>query len=425
MKILIVEDDLISRKLLEKTIRGWGNEVMTAENGQEAWDIFQKESIKFIIADWMMPVMDGLALCKKIRALDNTGYIYFILLTSKDKKDDVVQGLDAGADDYVSKPYDFEELKVRIRVGERILKLEKELTQNNKTLSRVNEQLEHAIVERKKTEEEKERMRGQWAQAQKMEAIGTLAGGIAHDFNNILGAILGFANMAKEEVPAESQVHDDLDHILKAGHRAKDLVQQLLAFSHQTSVNLMPINIQPLVKNLLNMLRASLPTTIDIKEDISSHKGCILADSTMIHQIVMDLCTNAFYAMRKTGGVLSVKLKAISSDSLLPLVKSQGIIPGEYVKLTIGDTGTGIGPDIIDKIFDPYFTTKEIGKGTGMSLSIAHGIIKSYGGAITVDSTLGQGTTFHVYLPVIQEEVKELEESKEAPRGKGRDTIGQ
>ena len=275
------------------------------------------------------------------------------------------------------------------------------------------------LVERKWAEDEKEKLQAQLIQAQKMEAIGVLAGGIAHDFNNILTVILGFSEIARADAAPGSRLVQDLDRVLIAAHRASDLVKQILAFSRQSTVARIPIKIQPLVKESLKMLRASIPSTISIKEDIHPQCGAILADPTQVHQVVMNLCSNAFQAMERSGGVLSVALNPVVID-LPTLADGRPIKPGGYVELTVSDTGIGIGPDIIAQIFDPFFTTKEIGKGTGLGLSITHGIIESYGGAITVESTVGQGTTFHVYFPVVQEETKECEESLEAPRGKER-----
>lgn len=275
------------------------------------------------------------------------------------------------------------------------------------------------ITERIRAEEEKSALESRLRQSQKMEAIGVLAGGIAHDFNNILAVILGYTEMAKEDAPSGSRFARDLDNVLTSTHRAKELVKQILSFSRQSSLDRMPIKIQPLIKESLKMLRASIPTTITIEENIHPQSGTILADPTQVHQVVMNLCTNAFHAMENTGGVLSVGVNMTALDSAT-LFDGQQISPGEYVELTVSDTGIGIGQDIIDKIFDPYFTTKGVGKGTGMGLSISYGIVKSYGGTITVESTVGQGTTFHVYIPVIQEEVRGAEELQDAPRGKER-----
>lgn len=276
------------------------------------------------------------------------------------------------------------------------------------------------ITERKKAEREKENLENLLSQAQKMEAIGTLAGGIAHDFNNILGIILGYTDMAKEDAPPGTRFEKDLEKVLIAANRAKDLVKQILAFSRQTTVERIPIKIQPLIKEGLKMLRSSIPTTIRITEDFDPKSGAILADPTQVHQVLMNLCTNAYHAMEENGGVLSVTMKTtfIGSDEkeLIFLIS-----PGEYIELTVSDTGRGIGPDIIGKIFDPYFTTKETGKGTGLGLAIIQGIMSDYGGAITVESELGKGSTFHVYFPVVENEtLPEIKKPEDIPGGKER-----
>ena len=219
--------------------------------------------------------------------------------------------------------------------------------------------------------------------------------------------------MIKDDVPHGSQLAEDIDKVLVAANRAKDLVKQILGFSRQSAVDRTPIRIQPLIKESLKMLRASLPATISISEDIDPCCGVILADPTQIHQIVMNLCSNAFQAMEDTGGVLSVTLHSVSIG---PSGKGE-IQPGDYVELMVGDTGGGIGSDIIGNIFDPFFTTKEVGKGTGMGLSITHGIMRSYGGTITVESTLGRGSAFRTYFPVTQEEPKEPEAIGAARQG--------
>jgi PAS domain S-box-containing protein len=272
-------------------------------------------------------------------------------------------------------------------------------------------------TERKQQEEARARLQAQLNQAQKMEAIGVLAGGIAHDFNNILAAILGYAEMAKEEAPQDSQLASYLDKVLISGVRAKDLVQHILAFSRQSTTDRIPIKIQPLIKESLKMLRATIPTTISISESIDSQCGVVLAEPTQVHQIIMNLCSNAFHAMEETGGLLVVELNTVIIKAPRQLAHLE---PGEYAELVVSDTGRGIGPDIINNIFNPYFTTKEVGKGTGMGLSIAHGIIKSYGGTITVESTPGRGSTFQVYFPVIQAEVKQPEAIEQALPGKER-----
>lgn len=260
------------------------------------------------------------------------------------------------------------------------------------------------ITKSKLVQEEKINLEKRLQQAQKMEAIGTLAGGIAHDFNNILGVIIGYTDLVVEESHLSPKSAKYLSKISDAADRAKQLVKQILTFSRQSQVERKAIRIQLLIKEGLKMLRASIPSTISIIEDIDPQSEAVLADPTQIHQILLNLCTNAYHAMDSTGGVLSVSLKnvCIAKEDQKMALK---VNPGEYVELTVGDTGVGIAPENIGNIFDPYFTTKEVGKGTGMGLAIIHGIIKEYGGTIIVESREGEGSIFSVYFPVIPMEV--------------------
>ena len=267
------------------------------------------------------------------------------------------------------------------------------------------------VIENIQANDEHKKLNIQLQHAQKMEAIGTLAGGIAHDFNNILGAIIGYAEMAEEDSPAGSMVKNDIEQVLKASHRAKDLVKQILAFSHHTNTELVLVQPSVIINEAIKMLRSSLPTTIAIQQDIDPESGHIFGDPTQIHQIIVNLCTNSFHAMEETGGILSISLKK-KFLHLSDFPSNFHAQPRDFVQLSIADTGSGISPDIQKKVFDPYFTTKEVGKGTGMGLAIIHGIVKSYGGFVTFDSKPGEGTVFHVHLPAIadaaQHETKPL-----------------
>ncbi len=239
-------------------------------------------------------------------------------------------------------------------------------------------------------------------QAQKMEAIGTLTGGIAHDFNNILGIILGNIELALDIVPEWIPARFNLEEIRIASLRAKDVVRQLLSFARKTKLEKKPTNIIPIVKESLNLLRSSIPTSIDIRQNIPENVDTILADPTQINQILINLCCNAEHAM-PDGGVVAVTLKNIELDEKFS-AKYPELSPGRYVNLTVADTGHGISQRDIDRIFDPYFTTKEIGRGTGMGLAVVHGIVKGQHGYITVESELGKGTTFNIYFPVVEKE---------------------
>jgi len=260
------------------------------------------------------------------------------------------------------------------------------------------------ITDRKRAEKEKETLQTQLLQAQKMEAIGTLAGGITHDFNNILGAIIGYSEIASDCIPPKSEAIEHLGKVLKASERATTLVKQILAFSRQENIERIPLKPNYIVKEAIKLLRPSLPSTININQKIEVTTRSILADPTQVHQILMNLCTNAFHAMEKTGGTIEITLE----DRTLfqeDLQHKPDLLPGAFVLLSVGDTGPGILPEILNKIFDPYFTTKEAGKGTGMGLAIIHGIVTNYGGFVTCESEIGKGTVFEIYFPAIEQRV--------------------
>ncbi len=256
------------------------------------------------------------------------------------------------------------------------------------------------LTERMEAEEEKKALGRQLRQAQKMEAVGTLAGGIAHDFNNILSAVIGFTEMAMEDAPPDSFLSHNMEQVLQAGLRAKHLVQQILAFSRQSEHEMRPVQLDRIIQEACELLRASLPTTIAIHTDIQSD-AFIMGDPTQMHQVLMNLCTNAGHAMRDRGGRLTVALRDADEDEIQER-RLTGLAADAYLLLTVEDTGHGIPPTIIDRIFDPFFTTKEHTEGTGMGLSVAHGIIKSHGGSIDVASRPGEGTTFRIYLPKVR-----------------------
>jgi two-component system, cell cycle sensor histidine kinase and response regulator CckA len=262
------------------------------------------------------------------------------------------------------------------------------------------------ITERKALEEERIKLEERLQQSYKMEAIGSLAGGIAHDFNNILSSVFGFAELAKMRHEDGENIGNELDEILKAGVRARDLVKQILTFSRQAGIKREPMVVVPLIKETLKFLRASLPVTIEIRQDFPVSDSMIIADPTQIHQVIMNLCTNAAYAMKEKGGMLDVRLAEVELDDAAEL-DYKGLEQGRYLRLSVSDTGSGIQKEIIKRIFDPFFTTKERGEGTGMGLSVVHGIVKEMGGSITVYSDPGIGTTFNILLPLYKGEAVE------------------
>lgn len=278
------------------------------------------------------------------------------------------------------------------------------------------------ISERKAAAAEKEKLNVQLQQSQKMEAIGTLAGGISHDFNNILTAMIGYAEL----VQIKSSGQDDLlryaGEVISAGLRAKELVQQILTFSRQSDHERRPSAIHLIVKEVLKLIRASIPTTIEIRENIDTKSGIVLADHTQIHQVLMNLCTNAYHAMRETGGILTIELSRIDIQPGDMKIVGFDLPPGPYVKFQVTDTGCGMDRSVRERIFEPYFTTKHKSEGTGMGLALTHGIVKNHDGHIIVSSKPGKGSTFQIYLPrIVTEATPAVRKAEETlPGGKER-----
>jgi PAS domain S-box-containing protein len=262
------------------------------------------------------------------------------------------------------------------------------------------------------------RLERELRQSQKMEAIGTLAGGIAHDFNNILTAIIGYTDMAQRKTSKNQAVVHDLERVQQASSRAKELVSRILAFSRQGEQERKPVQVASIVEEVLKLLRSALPTTIEIHRHIttSSNGDTVLADPTQLHQVLMNLGTNAAHAMRDQGGVLGVSLSDVDADASL-IAHNPDLRPGPCVRLTVSDTGHGMEDNVKERIFDPYFTTKKVGEGTGMGLAVVQGIIKNHGGAISVYSEPGRGTTFHIFLPKFAGELVNQATADELPSG--------
>ena len=262
------------------------------------------------------------------------------------------------------------------------------------------------ITERRQAEEERLRLLASLQQSEKIESIGTLAGGIAHDFNNILGIILGNAELAMDDIPEWNPARHNLDEARRACLRAKEVVGQILSFSRKSVVEQKPINLVPVVKESLKFLRASIPASVDIRENFSNDIDNILGDSAQIQQILINLCTNASHAMENEGGILEIALENTEIDEDT-VSRHSDLNPGSYVHLRVTDTGDGINPEVIARIFDPYFTTKDVGKGTGLGLSVVHGIVNSHNGRITVESKTGKGTTFNILFPAVEKQIPE------------------
>ncbi|MBA3010914.1 MAG: response regulator [Proteobacteria bacterium] len=288
-------------------------------------------------------------------------------------------------------------------IGER-KQVEKELAKYREHLedlvARRTARLQQEILEHKRTQAERTRVEAQLQQAKRMETIGTLAGGIAHDFNNILFPLIGFTEISLAALSENHPIKENLENILQGALRAGDLVQQILTFSSLSEVEQKPILLRPVIEEAIKLLRPTIPANIEIRQEFCVDPPFVLASSTQIYEVILNLCTNAYHAMEETGGTLKICLSRAAPGLDLNLPS------GEYCCLHISDTGTGIPPDIQNKIFDPYFTTKGLGKGSGLGLSVVHGIVTSHRGAVRVESEPGQGSVFTVFLPMISQLIK-------------------
>lgn len=370
LQLLLVEDDPAHAELIRRAFRSYDEQVhlTVVQSLREARATLSTTVPDLAIIDILLPDGRGLELLPG----DESAAAYpAVMMTSYGNEQAAVEAIKTGAVDY-------------------IVKSEATLTDMPHIAERALRAWGH-ITERK-------RLEVQLRQAQKMEAIGTLAGGIAHDFNNILTAILGYTELALNDMRQDSAVWRYLQEVRKAGQRAKTLVQQILTFSRRTEQARTPVQLPRLVEEALTLLRASLPSTIAIRHHISQDAGTVLADPTQLHQVLLNLCANAEYAMRETGGLLEIRLEPVEVDEQVTAQHPE-LLAGPYVRITVTDTGHGMTPDVVERIFEPFFTTKRPGEGTGMGLALVHGIVASHGGVVTVASVVGQGTTFTVYLP--------------------------
>lgn len=428
MKILSVDDKAENLYMIEALLRGHGHEVDSASNGVDALRLAERGNYDLIISDILMPRMDGFQLCrevKKDRRLNRVPFVFYTA-TYTDPRD-ASFALSLGADRFLVKPLDPEvfiqtidevcaaeraDHSASTEVGENeavylkeynarlITKLEKKMLD----LEQINRALEADIEQRERAEAERAKLERQLRRAQKMEAIGTLAGGIAHDFNNVLAGIVGFAELIQQDADKPEEVKHHVGDILAASERARDLIRQILAFSSRQEQERQPVSLQRCLDEVLRLLRATIPTTVDIVPNLDTDTPAILADPTQIHQVVTNLITNSWHAIGERPGRIDVSLSAFRVDEDFARTHPD-LRPGRYVRLSLTDNGCGMDSHTLERIFEPFFTTKETGRGTGLGLAMVHGIVKASDGAVTVYSEVGRGTTFHLYFPAVEIEV--------------------
>jgi signal transduction histidine kinase len=393
MKVLIAEDDPVSRHLLQAHLVRWGHEVTAAVNGGEAWRLFEAGSFPLVVSDWMMPELDGPDLVRRIRACPRPGYVFIILLTARSEKEDVVRGMEAGADDFVTKPFDREELRVRIRAGERIVGLEQSLAEQNRALR----EAQAALV-----------------QNEKLAGLGRLAAGLAHEINNPLAYVTNNLAVLRRDMqsalaaldayrrndPAEAarlETEADLayfqanfartcDKSLEGVQRVRDIVRNLREFAHLDQAEFKEVDLNVALESAVEVLRHELR-----KKDLRVERHmeplpALLGLPGKLNQVFLNLLLNAIQACGQ-GGTVTIRTG----------------LDGASAVVEIQDNGCGICPEHRPRLFEPFFTTRQVGEGTGLGLSVSFGIVRDHGGSIEVESEVGRGSTFRVRLPVRKE----------------------
>jgi signal transduction histidine kinase len=421
--ILVVDDDANNLSVVRDSLTGFNYTVLVAEDGESAVSRADYAHPDLILLDIMMPGMDGYETCCLLKRQESTRDIPVIFMSALAGAGHKVLGLETGGVDYVTKPFQQDELLARVRVHLSIRELNRRLKEANELLearveartmdlANANRVLEKEIAERQAAQE-------QLMQSQKMETIGTLAGGVAHDFNNILTAIMGFGSILRVKLEGEIALAQYADNILSAADKAAKLTHSLLAFSRKHLLETKPEEVNEIVKTIDKILHRVIGDDIELRCSLAPEELVIMGDDSQIEQVLMNLAVNGRDAM-PDGGVLSLRTERVELLEELPGVSLK---PGSYARITVSDTGCGIDEDIRQRIFEPFFTTKDAGKGTGLGLSIVYGIIRQHGGKVTVESEVGQGTSFRIYLPLVTSFYSQLESEPVVPVIGGAETI--
>ncbi len=380
--VLIVDDSDWARETLVEALEAEGYELFQAAGGVEGLERAAVLKPDVILLDVMMPVLDGFQVCARLRADPDLAHAPVLMVTALDDRASRIRGLEAGADDFITKPFDRAELRARVRTVTRLNRYRKLRD-------------EHARLEQEM--EEKGKLLAQFLQAQKMEAVGSLAGGVAHDFNNHLTVILGRTELALARVPTTDPLRTDLEEVRDAAQRSADLTRQLLAFARKQTITPRVLDLNATVESMLKLLRRLIGADIELEWRPQADVAMTYMDPSQIDQVLANLCVNARDAIAGQGRVTIATADAVLDSSFC--ARHADAVPGEYVALIVGDNGCGMDSETQARIFDPFFTTKEPGKGTGLGLATVYGIVRQNRGAIDVDTKAGRGTTFTIYLP--------------------------
>ncbi|MCP4141912.1 MAG: response regulator [Chloroflexi bacterium] len=384
-KILIIDDEVSIHETLKALLTPLNFELYFSPGGREGIETAAEILPDLVLLDVMMPIMDGFKVCRRMRENDLLSEIPIVMITALDDRESRLEGIRSGADEFITKPFDSYELRLRIQT---ILRLDR-------FRALLRERKEKEILERRLQQDDR------------LKAIGSVASGITHDFKNILFPIQSYTQMVLERLPKTCREYKHLQKVLTAVGRAKKLSDRILTFSKEGPSKKIPLELHQTVEEVIQLVRASIPVSITLNLEIDKNAGRVLADPIQIHRLIMNLCVNALHAMNNKEGVLTVSLTREKAQ----------------IKLIVEDTGHGMDKKTMEKIFDPYFTTKPFGEGTGLGLSTAHGIIKSCKGQIHVRSVLGSGTAFEIQLPILKSPFTGHEEKVEDSKSVNSDRI--
>ncbi len=382
LRILVVDDDPFLLQEIALHLMGAGYLVQTAESAAQALEKMDTFYPKIVLTDWVMDGMDGLELCQVLRQRKNGQLLYIILLTSHDAEDSLVKAFESGTDDYIPKPVTPRILLARVQAGARLVRLQIEVEQA------------------RREQAERERMAQQIQRAHKMQAIGKLTGGIAHNFNNYLAAILGYTELAREMFPGvgDGQLDEFLENIQQAGIEARDLVVSLRSFSNGDSDSRKIPLMGVMLDDVVRMLQPVMTASTMLKTNFGKEIPLVLVDQNQMYQMVMSLCINAREAMDGNGEIC-LNLQFLR-DMRATCASCHEWLSDDFVELSVSDSGRGIDAETLQRVFDPFFSNKEVGQGTGLGLSVVHGIMHGCGGHILVDSDIGKGSNFRLLFPV-------------------------